>query len=89
MAKAPTHTALELEVLEDPDFFRVGVFQDNRWVYTERPYTASEIMDQYNILKKLGFQRTMLHAVRVINNQECVATITPAYLSALIELGNH
>lgn len=87
--KPTLRTPLEEMVLESPDFFRIQHFNKNeRKSQHSNPLDAIEAFRWHKLFVKYNTNHMIL-ACRVVDNQECVATITPAYLSALIELGNN
>ena len=90
MAKSPTYTDREQEVLDKVDYYRIRVFQNNKnkigWAESI-PFSASEVLPRLQRITAMGY-RACLYAVRNFDDGEHLANVTPAYVSAVIELSN-
>lgn len=85
MPKAPIYNAREQEVLDSPDGYKVRVFQCGIGWAESILFDAQAALTSYNKIKSMNY-RVGLYASRKINDEERLASITPAFLSALVDL---
>lgn len=87
MAKPSVYTPREQEVLESPDYFVIRVFQYGAGWVESVPFTAAQALERYNNIKKMNQNyRAALYAARAFGSEVRLANVTPAHLSALVEL---
>ena len=88
MAKPSVYTSREQEVLDSPDYYVIRVFlAAHGWVESPIPFTAAQALERYtNIKKKNQNERAVLYAARKFGDEVRLACVTPAHLSALVEL---
>ena len=87
MAKPSTYTPREQEVLDSPDYYLLRLFtMEHGWV-DSAPFTAAETLKRFNNIRAMnkGY-RVVPYAARKIDDEVRLACVTPAYLSALVEL---
>lgn len=87
-AKAPVYSSREQEVLDKVDYYRIRVFQHGVGWTESAPFDAAETLQRYKRIKELNYHRVCLYAARKFPDGERLACVTPAYLSALLELQN-
>lgn len=87
MPKPPTYSQREQEVLDSPDYYRIRVFQYKTGWVESVPFDAAEALGRFQRIKEMGY-RVGVYAARKFGDEERLASITPAYLTALTELGN-
>lgn len=85
MVKSSVYTSREQEVLDSPDYYVLRVFQQATGWIESTPFTAAQALDRFNKVKALNY-RVVPYAVRKFEEGERLACVTPAYLSALVEL---
>lgn len=87
MTKPTVYMPREQEVIDSPDYFLIRVFQqEHGWIDSAR-FTSKQALERYNNIKKMWpNMRAVLYAARHVNDEERLACVTPAYLSALVEL---
>lgn len=88
MVKPSVYTPREQEVLDSPDYYVIRVFlAAHGWIESPIPFTAKQALERYNNIKNQNQnQRAVLYAARKLDDEIRLACVTPAYLSALVEL---
>lgn len=88
MNKPSVYTSREQEVLDSPDYYMIRLFQQaTGWIESPIPFTAKDALTRYNNIKKLDQNhRVVLYAARKFEDEVRLACVTPAHLSALVEL---
>ena len=57
------------------------------WIESPIPFTAKDALERFNNIKKLDQNhRVVLYAARKFEDEVRLACVTPAHLSALVEL---
>ena len=88
MAKPAVYTPREQEVLDSPDYYVIRLFRQKAgWIESPIPFTAKEALTRFNNIKKLDENhRVVIYAARKLDDEIRLACVTPAHLSALVEL---
>jgi hypothetical protein len=81
------YTSREQEVLDSPDYFIIRVFQQQNGWRESSPMTAKKTLDGFQAIRaNFPNTRMSLYAARKLDDEIRLANVTPAYLSALVEL---
>lgn len=87
MTKPSVYTPREQEVLDSPDHYLIRVFEQQKGWNESKPLTAQQTLDGFKqIRERHPNMRMALYAARRIDNEMRLANVTPAHLSALVEL---
>ena len=87
MTKSSVYTPREQEVLDSPDYFVIRVFQYAQGWIESKPFSAREALTRDNNIKQMNQNyRASLYAARQFEDGVRLANVTPAHLSALVEL---
>ena len=87
MPKPPTYSIREQEVLDKVDYYKIRVFQHKTGWVESIPFSAFEALPRIRKIHDMGY-RACLYAVRKFEDGEHLASVTPAFLSALVEVGH-
>jgi hypothetical protein len=81
------YTSREQEVLDSPDYYLIRCFQQKKGWTESLPMTAKKTLDGFQAIRaKFPTMRMSLYAARKLDDEIRLANVTPAYLSALVEL---
>ncbi len=83
MPKDPIYNAREQEVLDSPDGFRIIVTQEHHRIQAPYLYTAKEALETLQRLRNAHY-RVQVYASRSFGTEERLASVTDAYISALV-----
>ena len=81
------YTSREQDVLDSPDYYIIRVFQQAKGWTESDPMTARACYEGFRgIRAKFPTTRMSLYAARKFGEEVRLANVTPAHLSALVEL---
>lgn len=87
MSKPTVYTPREQEVIDSPDYYLIRVFEQQKGWNESRPLSAQETLNGFKqIRERHPNMRMSLYAARTIDKEVRLANVTPAHLSALVEL---
>lgn len=74
-------------MLESPDYYIIRVFQQAHGWIDSKPFQAKDALQRFTNIRALPQNyRACLYAARVINDEERLANVSAAHLSALVQL---